>query len=63
MKKQSTEFENFDKVMGGLLAVPHAELQKQLEKEQREKAKHKKGKRPTSTASARASSTRKKRVV
>ena len=62
MKKQSDEFENFDKVMGGLLSVPYKELQEKLEQERRDKAKYKK-KRPTSTASSRASSNRKKRVV
>jgi hypothetical protein len=62
MKKQSSEFENFDKVMGGLLAVPYSELQKKLEDEKEAKAKHKK-KRATSPASSRASSVRKKRVA
>ena len=62
MKKESSEFENFDKVMGGLLSVPYSELQKKLEEEKQTKAKHKK-KRPTSTASSRASSSRKKRVA
>lgn len=61
MKSKSTEFENFDKTMRGLLAVPYSELQKKLEEEKEAKAKHKK-KRPTSTAS-RVSSARKKRVV
>lgn len=61
MKKQ-TEFENFDRVMGGLLAVPYSELQKKLEKEKGDKAKHKK-KRPTSTASSRASVSGKRRGV
>jgi inner membrane protein involved in colicin E2 resistance len=62
MKSKSTEFENFDKVMGGLLAVPYTELQKKLEDEKEAKAKHKK-KRATSPASSRASSSRKKRVA
>jgi inner membrane protein involved in colicin E2 resistance len=62
MKKQSSEFENFDKVMGGLLAVPYSELQKKLEDEKEAKAKHKK-KRATSPASSRASSVRTKRVA
>jgi inner membrane protein involved in colicin E2 resistance len=60
--KHSEEFEKFDQVMGGLLAVPYSELQKKLEQEKREKAKHKK-KRSTSTASSRASSSRKRRVA
>ncbi len=41
MKKQ-TEFENFDKIMSGLLAVPYSELHNKLEKEKRDKAKKKK---------------------
>lgn len=61
MKTKSTEFENFDKTMRGLLAVPYSELQEKLEQEKREKAKHKK-KRTTSPAS-RVSGARKKRVV
>lgn len=60
--KRSAEFEKFDQVMSGLLAVPYSELQKKLEQEKREKAKHKK-KRPTSTASSRASSSSKRRVA
>jgi len=59
MKKQSDEFENFDRVMGGLLAVPHSELQKELAKEERAKAKKKK--RPIKTASSRVSASRKGR--
>lgn len=60
--KTSDEFDNFDKAMSGLLAVPYSELQKKLEQEKRGKAKYKK-KRPTSTASAssRAASSRTKR--
>jgi hypothetical protein len=61
MKKQSSEFENFDKTMRGLLSVPYSELQKKLEEEKHQKAKAKK-KRATSPAS-RVSSARKKRVV
>lgn len=37
--KQKTEFEKFDSVMSGLLAVPYSELQKKLEQEKKEKAK------------------------
>ena len=62
MKKDSSEFENFDRVMGGLLSVPYSELQKKLEEEKQAKAKHKK-KRAISPASSRASSSRKKRVA
>lgn len=42
--KQKPEFEKFDKVMDGLLAVPYSELQKKLEEEKREKVKEKKKK-------------------
>jgi hypothetical protein len=59
MRQKSSEFEKFDQVMSGLLAVPYSELQKKLEKEKGDKTKHKK-KRPTSTASSRASSSRTK---
>lgn len=52
--KHSSEFEKFNAVMGGLLAVPYSELQKKLEEEK--KAKAKKKKRPTSTASRASSS-------
>ena len=57
MKPKQTEFEKFDEVMGGLLAVPHKELQHELEKEKRAKAKKKRPK----TASSRASASRKGR--
>lgn len=58
-QKRSSEFENFDKVMDGLLAVPYSELQKELAKEDRAKAKKKK--RPTLTASSRVAAARKGR--
>ncbi len=61
MKSKSTEFENFDKTMRGLLAVPYSELQEKLEEEKHQKAKAKK-KRATSPAS-RVSAVRKKRVA
>jgi hypothetical protein len=60
-QKQPDEFEEFDKVMGGLLSVPYSELQRKLEEEKQAKAQKKK--RATSPASARASSSRKKRVA
>lgn len=59
MKQQKSEFEKFDRVMDGLLAVPYSELQKELAKEERVKAKKKK--RPIKTASARVSASRKGR--
>jgi len=61
MKPKSEEFEKFDKVMGGLLAVPYSELQKKLEDEK--KAKAKKKKRATLPASSHASSSGKRRVA
>ena len=57
--KQKTEFEKFDEVMSGLLAVPRSELQEELAKEER--AKEKKKKRPVKTASSRVSASRKER--
>ena len=63
--KPSPEFENFDKVMDGLLSVPYSELQRKLEEEKQAKAKQKK-KRATSSpasSSSRASSNSKKRVA
>ncbi|HJP91714.1 MAG TPA: hypothetical protein VJ875_07145 [Pyrinomonadaceae bacterium] len=62
MKKEPSEFENFDSTMRGLLAVPYSELQKKLEEEKQAKAKRKK-KRAISPASSRASSSRRKRVA
>ncbi|HEV7681626.1 MAG TPA: hypothetical protein VGO68_05855 [Pyrinomonadaceae bacterium] len=59
--KHKSEFEKFDTIMSGLLAVPYSELQKKLEHEKRDKQKKKK--RPTSPASAssRVASSRTKR--
>jgi inner membrane protein involved in colicin E2 resistance len=59
--KQSTEFDNFDKVMDGLLSVPYSELQKKLEEEK--KAKQKKKRATSSSPASRASSSRKKQVA
>lgn len=48
-KKPPTEWERFDRVMSGLLAVPYQELQKELAKDQRKKgAKKKRVKKPAS---------------
>jgi hypothetical protein len=57
--KEPSEFEQFDKVMDGLLSVPYSELQRKLEEEKQAKAKQKE-RRATSPASSRASSSRKK---
>jgi hypothetical protein len=51
VKKQSSEFEKFDKVMGGLLSVPYKELQQKIEEEKRTKSKTKKKRAKTSPAS------------
>jgi hypothetical protein len=59
--KPSPEFERFDEVMSGLLAVPYSELQKELAKEERAKAKKKK--QPVKTASSRVSASRKERCT
>ena len=58
MKPKETEFEKFDRVTGGLLTIPYAEIQRKLKEEKRAKDKHKK--RSTSTAS-RVSASRKER--
>jgi hypothetical protein len=44
-KKEPTEFEKFDKVMSGLLAVPYQELQGELEKHRKKKARKKRAKK------------------
>jgi hypothetical protein len=62
-QKHSDEFEEFDKVMDGLLSVPYSELQKKLEAEKQAKQKKKRATTSSSPASDRASSSRKKRVV
>lgn len=61
--KPSPEFEQFDKVMDGLLSVPYSELQKKIEEENKAKQAKKKRATSSSPASDRASSSRKKRAV
>jgi predicted RecB family endonuclease len=61
--KDKTEFEKFDAVMGGLLAVPYSELQEKLEEEKRAKVEKKKRATSSPASSSRASSSRKKRVA
>jgi hypothetical protein len=58
MKPKETEFEKFDRVTGGLLTIPYAEIQRKLKEEKRAKDKDKKT--STSTAS-RVSAAAKKR--
>lgn len=51
-KKPPTEWEKFDKVMDGLLAVPYKELQTEMERDRKKKAaKKKRSKKPASRAS------------
>ena len=57
--KHSHEFDKFNKVMDGLLAVPHSEIHKKVET----KARQKTDTPPTSSVSSRTSSHSKKRVV
>lgn len=40
--KQPDEFEEFDKIMGGLLSVPYSELRKKLEEEEKRQRRNKK---------------------
>ncbi|HEX8149007.1 MAG TPA: hypothetical protein VF591_17625 [Pyrinomonadaceae bacterium] len=47
--KKPDEFEEFDKVMGGLLSVPYSELQKKLEEEKKAKEKEKGKRAPSPT--------------
>lgn len=44
-EKELTDFEKFDMVMSGLLAVPYVELQKELEKHRKKKARKKRAKK------------------
>jgi hypothetical protein len=53
--KEPTEFEKFDRVMGGLLAVPYAELQKELTKDSRKKARKKRAKKTSKSDASRDS--------
>lgn len=50
IKREKSEFEKFDKVMSGLLAVPYAELQKELEKHRKKKARKKRAKMVNQTS-------------
>ncbi len=64
--KHSNEYDNFNKLVDRVLAVPHSVIQKRVE-EHRKKANgnpRKRGPKPkTSSASSRAVSVRKKRVA
>ena len=60
-EKQFDEFEEFDKVIDGLLSVPYMELQQKLDKEKQAKTQQKR-KRATSSPTGRASSNSKKQV-
>ncbi len=55
-KKKLSDFEKFDKVMTGLMAVPYQELQAELEKDRKAKeAKKRRSKKVTKRASSRDS--------
>ena len=60
MRSKETEFEKFDRVVGGLLTVPYSELQKKLAEEKKAKAKSKK--KQSTSAASRVSGVRKKRL-
>lgn len=45
MSNEKSEFEKFDRVMSGLLAVPYKELQVELEKHRKKKARKKRAKK------------------
>ena len=57
-QKKTNEFKNFNKVMDGLLAVSHKELQEKLEEEKQNKVKQ--NERQTISSASRASSNSKK---
>jgi hypothetical protein len=49
-RKEPNEFEKFDRVMSGLLAVPYKELQGELEKHRKKKARKKRAKKVNQTS-------------
>ncbi len=55
MKRESTEFQNFDNMMGELLKVPHSEIKKKLDQEKAEKQKRKKAKKTSESSASRDS--------
>lgn len=66
MKKQSSEFEQFDNLVGRVLAVPHSVIQKRVEEARKlaNKNPRKRGPKPkTSSASSRAVGVRKRHVA
>ena len=63
--KHSKEFEAFTSLVDRVIAIPHSVIQERLEEHRNRAAKNprKRGPKPkTSSASSRASSTRKRRV-
>jgi hypothetical protein len=48
MKKKESQFNNFDRVMTGLLQVPHAEIKKKLDLEKSAKKRKKSRTSPAS---------------
>jgi hypothetical protein len=66
MKKPNTEFQHFTALVDRVLAVPHSVIQKRVSeaRQKADKNPRKRGPKPkTSSASSRASSVRKRRVV
>ena len=49
MKKATTEFQKFDAMMTGLLAVPHSQIKAKLDAEKTAKAKKRKAKRTSAS--------------
>jgi hypothetical protein len=54
-ENRDSDFEKFDKVMSGLLAVPYKELQEELAKDRKKKARKKRAKKTTSRGPSRDS--------
>jgi hypothetical protein len=54
-KTELTDFEKFDKVMSGLLAVPYKELQEELTKDRKKKARKKRATKPNESGPSRDS--------
>jgi hypothetical protein len=55
MPKEQTEFEKFDRVMTGLMAVSYEELQKELAKDRKKKARKKRTKKSSESGPSRDS--------
>jgi hypothetical protein len=53
--KEMTDFEKFDRVMTGLMAVSYKELQKELAKDRKKKARKKRAKKSSESGPSRDS--------